>query len=304
MVELKKSPVVFIPESHEYLLAGVLLHGVTSTLIKRAFPDKYKGVSEETLAKAAKKGHDLHESIEFHDHFGTVDFDSADPRIAHYERLKEKFGLTTIANEYLVSDERYYASQIDIVALDRDGNICLIDTKTTYELDKASTGLQLSIYKWLFELQNPDLKVERIFAMWLPNRDANLSNCFELSIVDEEIIDKLIDADQNDEPFQFEKIPDEWAELERAYRMWAGRKEIAEETLSKIKDRMIECMTKNNLSTVRTGTYTVSFIPEKTSQRFDSAAFKKAQPDMYKQYMKESQTAASLRVVQKKQEQQ
>lgn len=297
MIELRKSPVVFNPEDHTYTLDGRQLSGVTSTLIHRAFPDKYKDVDKDVLARAAEKGHALHEAIEFYDHFGKA---SDDPRIEAYERIKAENGLQTIANEYLVSDEQHYASSVDIVMVNALGEICLVDTKTTWSLDKASTGLQLSIYKYLFEMQNPSLKVSHLYVLWLPNKDTSIHELHELSVVDMDAIEALIEADLADEPFEFGLIPDEWADIERQFRYWTERKEEAEVWLQKAKDRMMESMVNHNLSTVRTEAYTVSFIPAKKSRRFDSAAFKKNEPSMYNSYMKETETAASIRVTPKK----
>ena len=297
--DLRKSPVLFDPVSHTYTLDGRQLNGVTSTLIHRAFPDKYKGIDEETLAKAAEKGHELHSAIEFHDHFEEP-FKSEDERINNYDRIKQANNLHTICNEYLVSDEEHYASSIDIVMADGNNDIILVDIKTTYSLDRASTGLQLSIYKRFFEAQNPGLKVARIYALWLPNRDHSIAEIHELSVVDDETLDALIAADLADEPFTFEQIPDEWADIERQYRYWSDRKEEAEQWLQKAKERMQSCLAEHNLSIVRTKDYTVSYIPAKTSKRFDSAMFKKEHKAMYDSYMKEVETAAQIRVTPKK----
>lgn len=141
MIRLRKSPVVFNEEEHTYWLGDKQLRGITSTLIKRAFPDKYSGIPESVLANAARKGHELHAQIEFHDNFRT---EPENIRIANYERLKEENGLKVVANEYLVSDEQRYASSIDIVMQNIAEEVCITDTKTTWNLDKASVmGLGL-----------------------------------------------------------------------------------------------------------------------------------------------------------------
>jgi hypothetical protein len=63
---------------------------------------------------------------------------------------------------------------------------------------------------------------------------------------------------------------------------------------------MMEVMTQANINTVKTDDFTVSYIPAKTSKRFDSTRFKAENKDLYNVYMKESETAASLRVLPKK----
>ena len=295
---LIQSPIVFREEDHTYWLNGKQLQGITQTLIHRAFPNKYNGIDQEVLANAARKGKELHQLIEFHDNFNTASEEHADPRIANYEKLKQQYGLHTIANEYIVSDEENYATAIDLV-MEADDEVVLVDIKTTYELDKASTGLQLSINKRFFEMQNPDLKVSRIAVLWLPNKDTSIAELHFLSIVDDETLDALIAADLADEPFEFNPVPEGWDFLELQYLALNEKKEELENEIAEIKEEMMKVLIDKNLSSVKTGSTTISYIPAKTSKRFDSAAFKKAQPDLYNNYMKESETAATIRILKK-----
>jgi len=299
MKELVISQVRFEEESHRYFLGEKELQGVTSTLINRAFPDKYKGVSQKKLDDAKKKGKDLHSAIEFHDRFNTDADKEEDPRVASYEYLKGSRDLCTIANEYLVSDNERYASSIDMVMVNGNDEICLADLKTCYDLDRASTGLQLSIYKRFFEMQNPDLEVKHIFVIWLPNKDMTIAEIHELSVVDDETLDALFEADAKDEPFEFNAIPDGWSDLEGEYLLWAAKQAEAEAHIAEVKQKMMEFMQTSDINIIKTGASTVSYIPAKTSKRFDSAAFKKDNALLYNAYMKESETAASIRILKK-----
>lgn len=292
MKELVKSPVVFNSDNHTYMLGDKQLFGVTSTLIKRAFPDKYADVPEDVLAEAARKGHELHLDIELFDTFGG---DPKSLRVKNYFDWKEKQNLRTIATEYTVSDEERYASQIDTVLVNEKDEIVLGDYKTTYNLDRASVALQLSIYKRFFEMQNPELTVSHLYAFWMPNRDENIMEAVELSPVDDELLDALIKADLADEPFEYSAVPEEYEELEIQYRHWAAKQEEAENNIKAIKEQVMKLMEEKKLAQVKSGYYTVSLIPAKVSKRFDSAAFKKENPDLYKSYMKDSETAASIR---------
>ena len=290
-MKLKQSQVTFDAATHTYHLGGVVLQGITGTLIKRAFPDKYKDIDPDVLAEAARKGHELHEAIQNYDRFGIVQ----DDRIDNYASLKEAKGLTTIENEYLVSDEEHYASSIDIVMLDKQDEICLVDTKTTWNLDRASVGLQLSIYKRFFEMQNEGLQVAHLYALWLPNRDHDIAELVEVLPVSDEVLDALIKADQDDEPFSFITVPDGYDELEIRYRQFTQMKAEAEQGIEQVKAELMAMMKEKNLLQIKSGNYTVSYIPEKVVKRFDSAVFKKENSSMYNQYMKESVTAASVR---------
>lgn len=291
-IRLYKSPVVFNKEDHTYHLGDKQLFGVTGTLIRRAFPDKYKSVSEETLRLAAMKGSAVHEMIEFHDRFDTA---PDNIRLINYERIKYENGLTVLDNEHLVSDEERYASSIDILAVNRLNEICIIDAKTTYELDKKSTALQLSIYKRFFERQNPELKVMHIYALWLPNKDESIAELHELAVVPDDVINALIEADINDTPFEYSPIPDEYAELESQYRYWDMILEEAENNIKSIKEKVIDLMKSKGINQIKSGAYTVSYIPKKISKRFDSATFKRENLSLYESYMREAETAEQIR---------
>lgn len=300
MINLMKSPVRFDEEQHRYWLGETELQGITSTLIHRAFPDKYKDVDPAVLANAAKKGHELHALIEYHDNFGTSADEHNDERVEIYEKMKSSHGLKTIANEYLVSDEEHYASCIDLVFADNDGNICLGDVKTTWNLDRESTALQLSIYKRLFERQNPELKVKCLFALWLPNRDYTLSEIVCLRQVSDDVIDSLIAADQEDKPFDIAQaygnlpamlnsVEDEIIRIEQQMKMCKERQD-------ELKKGLYDVMEKFNVKSFRGSKVLLTRVLPTTAETFDTARFKKEQPELYKQYVKQSNRAGSLKI--------
>lgn len=296
-MKLNQSRVQFDAATHTYHLDGVVLQGITGTLIRRAFPDKYKDVDPEVLAEAARKGHELHEAIQNFDRFGIT---SGDERVNNYVELKQGSGLITVENEYLVSDNEHYASSIDVVMENKQGEVVLADIKTTYTLDRASTALQLSIYKRWFEQQNDGLKVAHICAIWLPNKDHSICEVVELSPVSNDVIDALIEADLNDEPFEFVSVPNGYDALEAEYRRYALIRAEAEAGIEHIKTQLMEMMKTENLTQIKSGYYTVSYIPEKVGKRFDSTLFKSENKELYAKYMKDSVTAAQLRFTETK----
>lgn len=172
-IELSQSAVVFNEVAHTYRYLGSFLSGVTSLLHRTLFADKYNGISAEVLAKAAAYGHNIHEQIELVD---TLGVESQTPAVQAYLQMKADLNLTTLANEYLVSDEQYIASSIDVVFDD----LTLADVKTTSRLDMEYLSWQLSMYAYLFEMQNPGLKVPRLLAIWLPKPQYGKPNIVEV----------------------------------------------------------------------------------------------------------------------------
>lgn len=195
-IKLFKSEVVFNEIDHTYTYLGTQLTGVTSMLSRTIFKDKYKGIPKEVLAKAADYGHNIHEQIEIVDSMGVT---SDTPAVQDYLRIRQENGLIPIANEYLISDEEYMASSIDVLYGVEDSPVLvdLTDIKTTSKLDMEYLSWQLSIYAYLFERQNPHLKVRRLLAMWLPKPQYGRSALVEVLRKPKEAIEVLIKWDKS-----------------------------------------------------------------------------------------------------------
>lgn len=298
--KLVKSPVTFRESDHTYWLAGRQLHGVTSTIIRTAYPGKYDGIPKAVLDNAASKGHAIHEEIEYHDRFGTM---PDTPRLQRYEALKKANAMTVVENEYLVSDNETFASSIDIVMTDADDNICLVDTKTTYTLDKQSTALQLSVYRRFFEAQNPGLKVARLYALWLPQRDETIAELTELQPVDDAYLDDIIrqtlDALANPAaaevaPAQEEEpLPDGYKDLEKAYDYWARIKAEADAHIDELKKQIMQTLIANDRKKVSTPLYTCSIVGETSKKVFDEKAFRAKHEDLYNEYLTKDKVTKS-----------
>ena len=170
MIELVKSSVVFNEGNHTYFLGDKQLSGITGMIKRQLFPDKYKEVPQHILERAAERGTRVHHECQFVDITG---FEPESQEAMNYSFIRTGAGYNALANEYTVSDEEYFASNIDCV-WEKDGKIALADIKTTYSPDKAYLEWQLSIYAYLFEMQNPNLKVDRLFGVWLYNDKSEL----------------------------------------------------------------------------------------------------------------------------------
>lgn len=203
-IELIKSPVEFNEELHRYALGDKRLMGITglihSVLELGVYPDANDFVKNTAIPRAGQYGSSVHKAIELYDDlgikqtlypntFGDEDWDVSSELESY---IRHRQGFAPLANEYTVSDNFQYASQIDNVWMrESTGGIWLADTKTNnlnyYPLDgygipnyfanhedglKEYLSWQLSVYAMLFERQNPCLKVEGLCANWLRKEDA------------------------------------------------------------------------------------------------------------------------------------
>ena len=160
---LISSPVVFNEEHHSYTLDGHSLSGVTP-IIAWLFPDTYKGIPQSVLSQAAAHGTEVHRACEVYDSLRFMPEDEELKNVVlQYEELCKDLPMV-MCSEYLVSDEYRIASCIDKVF----ENDALADIKTTSKVHGLLVQLQLSIYAWLYEKQNPERKVPALYLIWLP----------------------------------------------------------------------------------------------------------------------------------------
>lgn len=295
-MELTKSPVKFDPVAHTYTLNGVRLQGITGMLERQLFPRKYENVPQDVLDRAAERGSFVHEVCELVDELGIT---HESPEAQNYRRMKTELNLVHESSEYLVSDNKHFASCIDKVYRTGETTFSLADIKTTYRLDLDYVRWQLSVYAYMFELQNPEAKADRLFAVWLRGKEAKH---VEVERIPSEVIRDLFAADT--EGIQFTNpyavpaaeinLPDKYLDMEQSIieiseqaKFWADQKK-------ELTDGVMKEM-------VKAGVYSwkgrnVSFTRKKDSIRktFDRAAFDRDHPGLYDQYLTDTTVSGSI----------
>lgn len=294
--KLVESKVRFDADTHTYYYGDTTLPGITKQILSRyLFPDKYDGVSEDVLKKAAARGSDIHHRIECIVNGCSPHVEGEEPvEIAAYKNLVKENKLKMIRSEYLVSDNFWVASSIDLV----DNKLNLYDIKTTSTLDTEYVRWQLSIYAYLFELQNAELglKAGKLFALHLKGDAAKL---VEVERIDYHIIENLIsafsmDEDTFDNPFNTigEDEDELMAELkeisEQKKQVETREKALKEEIERRLRER-------GSYSVIRDG-WKITRSRDTTGLKFDEKAFMADKPKMWEKYCKESTTKGRLTI--------
>lgn len=297
-ITLNVPKVTFIEESHQYFLGKKELKGVTGTLIKKAFPDTYKNIPDYVLMKAAERGGLIHNTFETFCSIFDADINKypnpTEELQAFYDMLVS-YGLHYIASEYLVTDGMYFASAIDGIFADNEGNIYLVDYKTTATLHYDNVSLQLSIYAKWFEEQNPDLKVKEIVCMWFKNGQSKFQ---PLPRVSDEQIDELIYAYlTNDADYQYKvEVPEQFSALEQEYRLITARIDAMKIVQDDLKEKIMKMMEDNKQKSIKTNIGTYSYVAATTKKTFDTKLFKDTEPEHYEFYLKDTTTKPSIRI--------
>ena len=144
--------VLFNEEKHEYYYKGLRLYGITGAIAKllgKFFPEN------DACMLARMYGTDVHKEVENYFNNGNKELSTESGKWI-VENINEFIKINNIKvkdvkSEVLVSDYIGTASKIDIVITSLDGNAYLFDIKTG-NFDRPYCSLQLSCYKYLFEL--------------------------------------------------------------------------------------------------------------------------------------------------------
>lgn len=280
---LTKSPVTFCEFDHTYWYEGKRLSGVTSLMRERGVAPDYTNVDETTLERATEYGTKVHQAIQA---FCETGEDSDLPEVQAFKT----FALKTLANEYLVSDLQSVASSIDIVLEDYS----LVDIKTTSVVHTDSVRWQLSIYKYLFELQNPGLKVPHIYCLHLPKEQYGEPKLIELDAQPEANCVALIANQSLPVQATHDLVMQEQMQLIADYLRVA---KMANTMAENIKTQVQAIMAENNISKWETSQgVTFTLTKAGKSKTFDSTRFKKDYPKLAEEYTKETERKSSLRV--------
>ena len=290
---LNSIPVEFNQEQHIYTNTdtGEQYKGITSTLINRLFPDKYAGIPADILAKAAEYGSNVHADIELCESLGV---EPGTPEGKNYLRLKEENDLHYLASEHTVSDFEHYATNIDCIYEVEENVVDIADYKTTSKFDRESVSWQLSICAHFLEKNNPHIKVRRLLGIWLRG---DIAQVVVVERRASEEIEALIAADIADAPFSFEPFFPEYISENEATLYMLGKqiKELTDE-YEALKADVLAKMQEHGDKSFDTGNILITYIAPTSRESFDSKKFKEENAEMYKQYMKKSETKASLKL--------
>lgn len=303
-IDLQESGVIFDEDEHTYELNGKYLSGITEMLQRQLFPNEYDGIPMAIIKKAGEYGKSVHKSCE--------DFDSlwkndGTQEVQDYIQICSDNNLVHEASEYNVSDGENWASNIDKVYRENDDTFSLGDLKTYGVMtpDKLEkTRWQLSIYAYLFELQNKKAKVDRLFVIRLRNKmkkDGSFDHISEIVFVDRipsEICKELLDTDLKGEQFVNPySIPESIKAQEEHILELILTKEAVDAELSQIKSSILTQMEEKQIRTWITQKMRITRKLPTTRTSLNLPLLKEEHPEIdYDYYMKSTTVSGSLSI--------
>ena len=157
MIAINGHEIEFIPETHQYIVDGILVPCVSNILAYK-FND-YSGVNREVLQRASEKGTELHKAIEEYEQQGIT----SDLReFKNYLFIKKQFKFENVENEVPVLYEKggrvLFVGTLDQI-IRVDGKLGINDFKRVSAPNKNKIAYQLNLYKMAYE-QSYGKKIE------------------------------------------------------------------------------------------------------------------------------------------------
>lgn len=300
-MELRRIESVRFDElTHSYLLTRpdgsmALLKGVTTLMREHGLSPDYSGIDPAVLRRAAERGTAVHRLLQDYDDGKPV---AETPELRAYRRL----GLKVAASEYLVSDGERVASSIDKVIYVDEATVDLGDVKTTSELHVDAVAWQLSIYRWLFGLLNPGIRVRKLYGIHVRDGRARL---VEVEPVPPERVAALMEAEaagrRLEAPAGAEAVltAEESEALVSASLRIEGLKAAIREleaARAAAADKVAAWMEANRVPELRACGCVLRLKASYETERIDSKRLREEDPDTYAKYAKKSRVKASVMI--------
>jgi len=274
--------VVFDKEKHVYHLGDKQLWGVTGMLSSQLFPEKYDFVPQEVLQRAANRGSIIHEACDHYDKTGEV----KRIEVRWYENVLKENNIKVLSSEYIVTDFEHFASPIDKV-VEINNEVHLLDVKTTSALDYEYLSWQLSVYKYLFGLVNPEIKIGGLGAIWI--RDGATYHKVQEKPVD--AIKSLLEAEKNGQRYvrnvELQRCDKEALAYLSALTAIIQQISDLEKQKKEYDERIARLFEQTGMDHWETDYFVISKVRDHVRKSFDSKALEADNPQLYQKYVKE-----------------
>lgn len=293
----------FNEEKHEYTLNGKKLISVTQLMQKHGLAPSYAGVSSEVLNAKAERGTLIHKEIEDFNKSGAIGFTDEMDQYKEYIKSKD---VEVLESEHRVNND-IVAGTVDLV-LNYNGNIVVADIKTTYQLHLESVKWQLSIYAYLM-FDDRDVvgywgdypRYEDVSGQAFHFNKEGKLNVVDIKLMPFEEVDKLMECERKGEIYKYEVDLSEnnisqIASLEQVIKDLDARVKEAKAKQEELKSALLQEMESRGLKTFENDGVKVTYVAPSKKITLDSKGIKEKYPDIYKEFSKESETKASLRI--------
>lgn len=183
---------IFYDKNHEYELNGEIIPSV-SEITRFASREIYGEVNQYALDNACERGTAVHKAAELIDKYGECEVtEGIESYLRAYLQFRKDYAVKEFiaVEKALASPTMRFAGTIDRVT-EINGELAIIDLKTSSTVQKVLAKIQLNAYKILWEENQPDKPVKALYILHLrkdgtyklidfPIDDTLFKACYEL----------------------------------------------------------------------------------------------------------------------------
>ena len=286
----------FDERNHEYTLDGKKLISVTQLMRKHNLAPSYDGIDQRVLEKKAEYGSFIHEEIDKWIKHKELGFSVECQEFIDYEKTHN---MEIVANEYQVHND-IVAGTLDLMYVE-NGTPIIADFKTTYKIHKESVSWQLSIYLYLYLLDqnNALIQYESFKGQCFHFGKDKKLKVINIPLKAKALVEDLIDSERNEGNYQLKPLDINLAEIEmveRTIKYYEELKKEAEKKEAELKEAIIKAMVENGIQEYENEHIKLTYIAETTRATLDSKAIKEKYPEIYHANLKESKVKENVRI--------
>lgn len=315
-----KVEILFEEAAHEYFVNNRKAKtSVTSLIERQVSKSNFAGVDPIVLANAATRGTNVHKELELFIRDGKEMFSEEGKNFKKHVDSNNWFFENSLTEFKLAiewvsrnnpNNSFILAGTVDLIATLNTVPI-MVDHKTTSVIHKQDVSWQLSLLDYMarkmdgceingvqFSYINPIH-----FYVFHFNKQAQF-NMVEVNKISDIEIERLLDAEADG--VEYFPLPvdiltprqqEELLSLEQQIVQLEQAKKELEAKKEHLKRALIEGFTLHpDVTSIRTNSFTISFIPGKEDEVFDSKAFEAENPDMVKKYQRVKITSPQVRI--------
>lgn len=288
--------VVFNEKDHTYINSkGKILISTTQLLAKHGLTPDYSEVDKEVLENKAKRGTAIHKEIEDYNKTGEVGFTNEVINYANNDIVKT---WKCVESEKLVNYKDLLAGTLDGIISDQNGDLYLIDYKTTYDYHIDTWEWQLSLYRFMYGYDKiKGLKVVHF------NKEGKI-DIIDINSKTKEQIKKLLECEKEGKLYKQEMVNtlelcSQLNEIEKTIQNIENDRKIALARQETLKNAIMQAMEQNGVKTFENDNLKITYVAPTTRVSIDTKKLKEDNPDLVKKYERFTRTKSSLRITMK-----
>ncbi len=289
----------FDEESHTYTLTtedgeDIKLTSVTQLLTKHGLAPDYSNVQSEVLNAKAERGKIVHKELEEYIKTGFCGFTG---EIDAFIEKAQELNIKPLKSEFMVHDDEI-AGTVDVAGT-INGESFIGDFKTTATLHKEAVAWQLSLYAYLM---NTDFR--KYLCIHFP--DEKTCKVVEIQPIPREEIERLLECERNCQLYKKQTLEldaettNKLVAVQKALISLDEQKKEIEAQEKSLKEFLVKKFEETGLNFVENEFFKIKYLAPTTKEIIDSARLKTEMPDIAKQFTKQSQVKAQVRITLKK----